>query len=62
MAGGGRTKSAKGVARCFAEIGSARKADTPTKVTLTEVNVVLGEVEWAAIQTLHVADSVAFEC
>ena len=62
MAGGGRTESAKGVARCFAETGSARKADTPTKVTLTEVNVALGEAELEVTQTLHVADSVVFEC
>ena len=36
--------------------------DTETNSTLGKVIVVLGEAEWAAIQTVHVAESVAFEC
>lgn len=46
----------------MAEIGSGRKVDTETNSTLGKVVVVFGEAEWAAIQTVHVADSVAFEC
>jgi hypothetical protein len=46
----------------LAEIGSGRKVDTETNSTFGKVVWVLGEAEWAAIQTLHVADSVAFEC
>jgi hypothetical protein len=45
-----------------ATTGSGRKADTETNITLGKVVVVLGEDEWAAMQTVHVAESVAFEC
>jgi len=44
------------------EIGSGRKVDTATNSTLGKVVMVLGEAEWAAIQTVHFADSLAFEC
>ena len=46
----------------MAEIGSGRKVDAETNNTFGKVVVVLGEAEWAAIQTVHVADSVALEC
>jgi hypothetical protein len=46
----------------LAEIGSSKKVDIETNNTLGKVVVILGEAEWAAIQTLQVADSVAFEC
>jgi hypothetical protein len=36
--------------------------DIETNNTLGKAVVILGDAEWAAIQTLHVADSVAFEC
>jgi hypothetical protein len=36
--------------------------DTATNGTLGKVVMVLGEAEWAAIQTVHFADSVALEC
>jgi hypothetical protein len=36
--------------------------DTETNSTLGKVVGVLGEAEWAVIQTVHVAESVAFEC
>ena len=46
----------------MAETGSARKVETETNSTLGKLIVVGGEAEWAAIQTVHVADSVALEC
>ena len=46
----------------MAATGSGRKVDTGTNITLGRVVVVLGEAEWAAIQTVHVTDSVVFEC
>jgi hypothetical protein len=46
----------------LAETGSGRKVDTETNITVGKVVAVLGEAEWAAIHTVHVADSVAFEC
>jgi hypothetical protein len=42
--------------------GSGRSIDTETIITIGKMVVVLGEAEWAAIQTVHVAESVAFEC
>jgi hypothetical protein len=43
--------------------GSGRKTDTETNITLDKVVVVvLGEAEWAAIQTVQVDDSVAPQC
>jgi len=42
--------------------GSGRETDTETNITLGKGLVVLGEAEWAAMQTVHVADSVALEC
>jgi hypothetical protein len=44
------------------ETGFGRKVDTETNITFGRMVVALGEAEWAAIQTVHVADSVAFEC
>jgi hypothetical protein len=46
----------------LAETGFGRKVDTETNITFGKMIVALGEAEWAAIQTVHVADSVAFEC
>lgn len=43
--------------------GSGRKIATETNLTLDKVVVVvLGEAEWAAIQTVHVDESSALEC
>jgi len=43
--------------------GSGRKTDTETSLTLDKVVVMVsGEAEWAAIQTVHVAESSALEC
>jgi hypothetical protein len=42
--------------------GSGRKTDTGTNVTFGNVVVVLGEAEWAAMQTVHVAESAEAEC
>jgi hypothetical protein len=42
--------------------GSGRKTDAETNITLSNVVVVLGEAEWAAMQTVQVAESVALEC
>ncbi len=47
---------------CLAETGSARKVDTTTNLAGRGVELVWGEAEWAATQTVHFADSVAFEC
>jgi len=47
---------------CLAATGSARKVDTATNLALSRAEVALGEAEWAAIQTVHFAVSVAFEC
>jgi len=46
--------------RCLAETASVRNVNTETKVTFDKVEVVLGEAEWPAMQTVHLADSVAF--
>jgi len=46
----------------LAESGSGRKVDTETNITFGKVIAVCGEAEWAAIQTVHVEDSVALEC
>ena len=46
----------------MAETGSGRKVETETNITLGKVVAVCGEAEWAAIQTVHVDDSVALEC
>jgi hypothetical protein len=35
--------------------------DTATKVTFARMAVFLGEAEWAPMQTVHFADSVALE-
>lgn len=48
--------------RCLAETGSARKVSTGRNITLGKVVLVWGEAEWAAMQTVHVAESVALEC
>jgi hypothetical protein len=48
--------------RCLAATGSARKVDTATNVAFSRVEGAVGEAEWAAIQTVHFAASVAFEC
>jgi hypothetical protein len=48
--------------RCLAESGSAWKVDTATNVALSRLEVVLGEAEWAATQTVHFAASFALEC
>ena len=42
--------------------GSGRKTDTETNVTFGSVAVVFGEAEWAAMQTVHVAESAEAEC
>ena len=42
--------------------GSGRMTDTGTNVTFGNVVVVLGEAEWAAMQTVHVAESAEAEC
>jgi hypothetical protein len=52
----------KTVRRCLAETGSRRTVETETNTTLGKVVAACGEAEWAAIQTVHVADSVVFEC
>jgi len=44
------------------ETGSARKVDKTTNVVGRGVGVVLGEAEWAAMQTVHVAESAEAEC
>jgi hypothetical protein len=36
--------------------------ETETNITLGKVVAVCGEAEWAAIQTVQVAASVALEC
>jgi hypothetical protein len=46
----------------LAETGSGRKLETETNITLGKVVAVCGEAEWAAIQTVHVDDSVSLEC
>jgi len=46
----------------LAETGSGRKVDTETNITLGKFVAACGDAEWAAIQTVHVADSIAFEC
>ena len=46
----------------MADTGSARKVETETNITFGKVVAVCGEAEWAAIQTVHVDDSVALEC
>jgi hypothetical protein len=60
--GGGRTDSTKTAGHCFAKTGSVRKVETITNITVGNVLVVLGEAEWAAIQTVQDDDSVALEC
>jgi hypothetical protein len=47
---------------CLTATGSARKVDTATNLAFSGAEVALGEAEWAAIQTVHFAASVAFEC
>jgi hypothetical protein len=42
--------------------GSGRKTDTETNVTFGSVAVVFGDAECAAMQTVHVAESVEVEC
>ena len=41
---------------------SGRAVATETNITLDKMVAVCGEAEWAAIQTVHVDDSVALEC
>jgi len=45
-----------------ATTGSGRNGDTEANITLGKGLAVLGEAEWAAIQTVQVAESVALEC
>jgi len=59
--GGGRTHSAKATRRCLAETGFGWKVATGTKVVFGSTEVVLGEAEWAATQTVHFAASAALE-
>jgi hypothetical protein len=47
---------------CLAATGSARKVDTAMNLALSRAELALGEAEWAAIQTVHFAASVAFAC
>ena len=47
---------------CLVETGSARKVDTATNPVFSGAELALGEAEWAAMQTVHFAASVAFEC
>lgn len=47
--------------RCLAATGSARKVYTARSVAFSRVEVALGEAEWAAMQTVHFAASVALE-
>jgi hypothetical protein len=47
---------------CLVATGSARKVDTATNLAVSGAEVALGEAEWAAMQTVHFAVSVAFEC
>ena len=47
---------------CLAAAGSARTVDTATNLAFSGAEVAFGEAEWAAIQTVHFAASVAFEC
>jgi hypothetical protein len=53
--------SANAMTRCLAETGSVRSVNTETNVTFDRVEVVLGEAECAATQTVHFAASAAFE-
>jgi hypothetical protein len=46
----------------LAESGSGSKVNTGTNAAFGRMVEVWGEAEWAAIQTVHVADSVSFEC
>jgi len=46
----------------LAEIGSGRNVAMVTNITLGKVMAILGEAEWAAIQTVQDDDSVALEC
>jgi hypothetical protein len=48
--------------RCLAETGFGRKVETETNVNFGKLAVALGDAEWAATQTVHFVDSVAFEC
>jgi hypothetical protein len=52
----------KAIRRCLAETGLGRKVHTETNSTFGRITVALGEAERAATQTVHVAESVAFEC
>ena len=54
--------SANATRRCLLETGSTQKVDTTTKVVGRGVEAAVGEAEWAATQTVHLADSVALEC
>jgi hypothetical protein len=46
----------------LAETGFGRKVDIETNITFGKFVAACGEAEWAATQTVQVADSVAFEC
>jgi hypothetical protein len=48
--------------RCLGATGFARKVDTATNLAFSSAEEALGEAEWAAIQTVHLAASVALEC
>jgi hypothetical protein len=47
---------------CLVATGSARKVDTATNLAFSGAEVGLGDAEWAAMQTVQFAASVAFEC
>ena len=49
------------VTRCLAETGFVRSVNSETNVTFDRVQMVLGEAECAATQTVHFAASAAFE-
>ena len=53
--------SANATRRCLAETGSVRRVNTETNATFDGVETVLGDVEWAATQTVHLAASAALE-
>jgi hypothetical protein len=49
------------MSRCFAEMGSRTGAAAKTWSAFGRIETALGEAEWAATQTVHLAASVALE-
>jgi hypothetical protein len=47
--------------RCLDEIGSSTKTEAKTNTALGRMETALGEAEWAATQTVHLAASLALE-